>query len=181
MQEAPATTATTEAPAPQGGGFPPFKTESFPSQIFWLVITMALLFVVLWRFAGPRIKGTLSQRRDLIHKDIEVAQESKRKAEQATVAYETPLYEARERARAINNQYREQAAAEVKKAEAEADAKAEKATTEAEARLARIRAEAKSHIVDAAKGAAIEIVVRLTGERISDADAAAAVRATQGS
>lgn len=180
MQESSATTATTEAPA-KPGGFPPFDQTTFPSQVFWLVIVMALLFVVMWRFAGPRIKGTLSQRRDLIHKDIEVAQESKRKAEQATVAYETPLFEARERARAINNQYREQAAAEVKKAEAEADAKAEKATTEAEARLTKIRAEAKSHIVDAAKDAAIEIVSRLTGERISDADAAAAVRATQGS
>ena len=34
--------ATTEAPK-QEGGFPPFKTETFPSQIFWLVITFAFL------------------------------------------------------------------------------------------------------------------------------------------
>src|SRR5215471_10610564 len=135
MQDAPATTATTQAPQ-QGPGFPPFKPESFPSQIFWLVVTMALLFVVLWRFAGPRIKGTLSERRALITKEIETAQENRRKAEQATVAYETPLFEARERARAINNEYRETAAAAVKQAETEADAKAEKATAEAEGRLA---------------------------------------------
>jgi F-type H+-transporting ATPase subunit b len=172
-----ATTTGTEA---EGGvGFPPFKTESFPSQIFWLVITMAVLFVVLWRYAGPRIAGTLTERRGLINREIETAQENRRKAEAATVAYETPLFEARERARAINNQYREQAAADVRKAEAEADASAEKATAEAEARLARIRAEAKSHIADAARDAAVEIVSRLTGERVSDADAAAAVRAAQ--
>jgi F-type H+-transporting ATPase subunit b len=171
------TTSSTEA---SGGGFPPFKTDTFPSQIFWLVVTMALLFVVLWRYAGPRIKGTLSERRALITKEIETAQENRRKAEQATVAYETPLYEARERARAINNEYREQAAAAVKQAETEADAKAERATAEAEARLARIRAEAKSHIADAATEATVEIVSRLTGERISAEDAAAAVRAAQG-
>lgn len=176
MQEA-ATTSGTEAPG--GAGFPPFKTESFPSQIFWLLVTMAILFVVLWRFAGPRIKGTLSERRGLIAKEIEAAQENKRRAEAATVAYETPLFEARERARAINNQYRERAAEEVKKAEAEADANAEKVTAEAEARLARIRAEAKTHIADAARDAAVEIVQRLTGERISDAEAAAAVLAAQ--
>jgi F-type H+-transporting ATPase subunit b len=173
-----ATTTGTEAAS---GGFPPFKIESFPGQIFWLVITMTVLFVVLWLFAGPRIKGTLSDRRALIHKDIETAQENKRKAEQATVAYETPLFEARERARSINNQYREQAAANVKKAEEEADASAEKATAEAEARLAKIRAEAKTHIVQAAQDATVEIVSRLTGERISAEDAAAAVRAAQGS
>lgn len=177
MSGAAATTETTGAE--ENVGFPPFKTESYPSQFFWLAIMLALLFVVLWRYAGPRIKDTLSERRGLIHKEIETAQENRRKAEAATVAYETPLFEARERARAINNQYREQAAADVKKAEAAADASAEKATSEAEARLARIRAEAKSHIADAAKDAAIEIVSRLTGERISDADAVAAVRAAQ--
>ena len=170
------TTSGTQAPS---GGFPPFDTDTFPSQIFWLVVTMALLFVVLWRYAGPRIKGTLSERRALITKEIETAQENRRKAEAATVAYETPLFEARERARAINNEYRETAAAAVKQAESEADAKAEKATAEAEGRLAKIRAEAKAHITDAAKDATIEIVSRLTGERISAEDAAAAVRAAQ--
>jgi len=173
-----ATTEGTGTPK-EGAGFPPFKTESFPSQIFWLVITMAFLFVVLWRFAGPRIKGTLNERRGLISKEIQAAQDNRRKAEAATVAYETPLFEARERARQINNQYREQAAADVKAAEAEADAKAEAVTAEAEARLAKVRAEAKTHIEGAARDAAIDIVERLTGQRISQADAAAAVRAAQ--
>src|ERR1700749_2742969 len=134
-----AETTTTSTAQDAGGGFPPFKTDTFPAQIFWLVITMAVLFVVLWRFAGPRINDTLSNRRAMIHKDLETAQESKRKAEQATVAYETPLFEARERARAINNEYRDKAAADVKKAEAEADARAEKVTAEAEARLGQRR------------------------------------------
>lgn len=173
------TGATTGTEAPGGAGFPPFKTESFPSQIFWLVITMSVLFALLWRYVGPRIHGTLSERRGLINREIETAQENRRKAEQATVAYETPLFEAKERARAINSQYREQAAAQVKKAEAAADAKAERATAEAEARLARIRAEAKEHIAGAAADAAVEIVSRLIGERIARQDAEAAVRAAQ--
>src|ERR1700760_18461 len=113
-----AETTTTGTAQDSGGGFPPFKTDTFPSQIFWLVITMAVLFVVLWRFAGPRINDTLSNRRAIIHKDLETAQENKRKAEQATVAYETPLFEARERARAINEQSRANAAEEMKKAAA---------------------------------------------------------------
>ena len=36
-------TATTEAPKKEGG-FPPFDTTTFPSQLFWLVITFAGLF-----------------------------------------------------------------------------------------------------------------------------------------
>jgi len=177
MAEPTTTTAGTEQPS---GGFPPFKTESFPSQIFWLVVTMAFLFVVLWRYAGPRIRGTLSERRGMIEKELATAQENRRKAEQATVAYETPLFEARERAKQLNNQVREQAAEETRKAEAEADANAERATREAEERLARVRAEAKTHIANAARDAAVEIVERLTGERISPVEAEAAVRLVQG-
>ena len=45
-EEAPHTAATTEAP--HQGGFPPFDTTTFPSQLFWLVVTFAFLFTVLW-------------------------------------------------------------------------------------------------------------------------------------
>jgi F-type H+-transporting ATPase subunit b len=179
MLDAPATTATTAAKAHASGGFPPFKFETFPSQFFWLAITLAVLFVVLWRYAGPRIKQTLTDRRGMIQKEFDAAQENRRRAEAATVAYETPLYEAREQARAMNEQSREHAAQEVKKAEAAASASAERATADAEARLARVREEAKTHIANAARDAAIEIVARLTGERVSGAEAEAAVRAAQ--
>ena len=53
-----------------GAGFPPFKTETFPGQIFWLAITFAFLFVMLWRVAGPRIKGAIHIRREAINGDI---------------------------------------------------------------------------------------------------------------
>jgi len=37
-------TATTEAPKKEGG-FPPFDTTTFPSQLFWLAITFAFLYL----------------------------------------------------------------------------------------------------------------------------------------
>ena len=49
-------TATTQAPKKEGG-FPPFDATTFPSQLFWLAVTFAFLFTVLWRVAGPRING----------------------------------------------------------------------------------------------------------------------------
>ena len=55
------------------GGFPPFKTETFPSQIFWLAVCFAFLFVVLWRVAGPRINGVITSRRGTINADIAAA------------------------------------------------------------------------------------------------------------
>src|SRR5450755_59170 len=104
------TTATTEAP--QGSGFPPFKTETFPSQLFWLAITFAFLFVVLWRVAGPRINGVITLRRGTINGDIQAAQKARGDAEAAGAAYETALAGARKRAGVLAEENRQSLNAE---------------------------------------------------------------------
>ena len=48
----------------------------------------------------------------------------------------------------------------------------------ADARIAATRVEAKGHVIKAAEEAAIAIVARLTGEAVSSADAALAVKET---
>src|ERR1700752_5167914 len=100
MIDSGAMNATTEQPSPKAasGGFPPFKTETFPSQIFWLVITFAFLFVVLWRVAGPRINGVITSRRGTINADIAAAESARGDAESASAAYQTALAGARARA-----------------------------------------------------------------------------------
>jgi Plant ATP synthase F0 len=35
--------------------FPPFDTQQFPSQVFWLLVTFILLYVVMAKVALPRI------------------------------------------------------------------------------------------------------------------------------
>src|ERR1700742_1026764 len=99
MQEPSTTTETTEAPEHKGG-FPPFDTTTFPSQLFWLVITFAFLFVVLWRGAGPRINGVITARRSTINGDITAAQKARGDAEAAGAAYQAALASARARANA---------------------------------------------------------------------------------
>src|SRR5512140_1900675 len=113
------TTATTEVPAKhEGAGFPPFKTETFPSQIFWLVITFAFLFVVLWRIAGPRIKGVLVTRRGQIDGDLAKAQAHRADAESASAAYQSALAAARGRAQALAEENRKRIGGEIDRAKA---------------------------------------------------------------
>ncbi|HEX4292849.1 MAG TPA: hypothetical protein VHZ29_01810 [Rhizomicrobium sp.] len=176
------TTATTAVPPKhEGAGFPPFKTQTFPGQIFWLVITFAFLFVVLWRVAGPRIAGAITTRRNRISDDLAAAQENRSGAEAASAAYQTALVNARGRAQALAEEARKAATDELNRAKSEADAKAAQDVAAADARIAASRAEARSHVVDAARDATIDIVARLTGDSVSADDAAAAVRAALGS
>ncbi|HUO98511.1 MAG TPA: hypothetical protein VMU01_07570 [Rhizomicrobium sp.] len=174
-----APTATgTQVPAHEGSEFPPFKTETFPSQIFWLAITFAVLFVVLWRIIGPKLGKVIGERRGTIAADIETAGRHKSDAETALAAYEASLAAARARAHAEAEESRKDVEAEVEKAKAAAEAEFRDAATKAEAAIAASRAEAATHVTKAAQDAAAAIVTRLIGDTVSPEEAEAAVKAT---
>ncbi|HEX2592811.1 MAG TPA: hypothetical protein VHL34_15015 [Rhizomicrobium sp.] len=180
MQEEPATTTATTEAKHEGAGFPPFKTETFPSQIFWLVVTFAFLFTVLWRVAGPRIKSVLAERRGKINDDLKTAELHRKDAEAAVVAYQAPMIEARERAREIAEQTRAAINREADTAKTNADREASEAQAKAQARIAEVQAQARRNITEVAQGAVVDIVERLTGEKLSQEEAAAAVRQSVG-
>jgi F-type H+-transporting ATPase subunit b len=159
----------------QAGGFPPFDTTTFPSQLFWLAITFAFLFTVLWRVAGPRINGAITNRRGTINGAIAEAGKARADAEAAQAAYEAALAGARARANALAEDTRAQLNAEIAKAKAEADARAHDAMAAADARIASTRESAKAAVTVAARDAAIAIVERLTGDKVSADDAAKAL------
>ena len=169
-----ATTATTEAPKKEGG-FPPFDTTTFPTQFFWLVVTFAFLFIVMWRLAGPKINAAITNRRGTINGAIAEAGRAKAEAEAAQAAYEKALAGARARGNALAEETRQKLNAEIAKAKADADAKASDAMAAAELRIGQTREAAKAHVKTAARDAAIAIVERLTGDKVSAEDATAAL------
>src|ERR1700761_7901406 len=170
------TAATTAVPAKhEAAGFPPFKTETYPSQLFWLAITFCFLFVVLWRVAGPRINAAITGRRQTINGAINDAAKARADAEAAQGAYEDALAKARTRANALAEETRSKLNAEIAHAKAQADAKAHEAMTAADARIATTRENAKSAVQAAARDAAIAIVERLTGDTVSADEAASAL------
>ena len=175
MQAAP--TGSTTQHVAHSGGFPPFDAKTFPSQIFWLAISFAVLFIVLWRFAGPMISSTIASRRQRINDDIAAAQGARSDADAASNAYEAALSTARNRAHALADENRKKVTAEVEGAKAEADRQAQTLVADAERTIAASQAQAKEHVTRAAQDAAAEIVQRLLREQVNPDDAAAAVRA----
>ena len=179
MRDTAQTTATTEQPSHKGAGFPPFRTETFPSQLFWLAVTFGFLFVVLWRVAGPMIQNTIAARRKRINDDLAEAQNARGDADQASVAYQAALAGARARAQALAEENRKSVSSEIEKAKSAADAEALAALARAEQQIAQAREAARAHVTKAAQDASAAIVQRLIGETVSAEDAAAAVRSAQ--
>jgi F-type H+-transporting ATPase subunit b len=171
-----ATTEGTEAAGqPEEAGLPQMNPEHFAGQIFWLVITFGLLFILLSRFTIPKIAGSLAARKNRIEGDLGAAEKSRKDAADALTAYETALAQARGKALALADENRKRIVSEIEGLKSAADAKAQDAMAKAEARIGAERTRAEGSIRSAAAEAAASIVERLLGVAVSGDEAIAAV------
>jgi F-type H+-transporting ATPase subunit b len=156
------TTTHTEA----GGGhkeFPPFEKNTFASQLVSLVIAFVALYLIVSKFALPRVGGTIDARQNKIDGDLAEAQKLKDESDNALRAYESELAAARSRAQAIGAETREKlnAASEAERKTLE-DRLSQK-LADAEKTIASTRAAAMANVRGIAADAAAAIVQRLTG------------------
>jgi F-type H+-transporting ATPase subunit b len=155
--------AHTEADGGHGGGFPPFDSSTFASQLVSLVIAFAALYLIVSRIALPRVSSVIDARQNAIDGDLTQAQKLKDESDAALKAYETELAAARSRAQAISNETREKLNAA---SEAERKALEDKLAVklaDAEKAIAATRVAAMSNVRSIAADATTAIVQRLTG------------------
>ena len=152
-----AATAAEEG-AHSSGGLPQLDIATFPSQIFWLLVTLVVLYLLFTRIALPRIGGVIEERHDAIEDDLDRAAEYKRRAEEAEKAYEQALADARAEAQRIAEAARKEIQAEIDAAIAKADAEIAARTAESEKRLAEIRDQARDAVAEVAGDVAVALV-----------------------
>lgn len=150
--------------AAEAGGMPQLDPAAFGTQIFWLVVTLVVIYFVLTKIALPRIEAVLAERQSTITNDIAAAEELKQKAIEAEQAYNQALADARAEANKIVAEAKAEIQADVDAAAAKADAEIAAKAAESEAAIAEIRAGAVESVKAVAKDAAKDIVAVLGGK-----------------
>jgi F-type H+-transporting ATPase subunit b len=168
--------AVSSCVGPDGSaiGMPQLCADWFPNQIFWLVVTLVVIFLILSRVALPRIAAVLAERQGTISNDIAAAEDLKKKAADAEAAYEKALADARAEAQAIAQRTRDEIKAQLDEAMAEADAKIAAKTAESEKTIDEIRASAMENVETVAKDTAAAVVAAL-GQQADQSQIDAAV------
>lgn len=158
--------ATTEAAAEAGqsAGMPQLNFETWPNQIFWLLVALVIIWFVVAKIAIPRIGGILAERNGTIGKDLAAAEELKAKAKAAEGAYTAALENARVEAAKIIAATKAEIQTVLDKATAEADAQIAAKAAESEKRIAEIRAGAEVAVADVARDTAGALVQALGGQ-----------------
>lgn len=148
-------------------GMPQLDFSTFGNQIFWLIVTLAVIYFVLAKIALPRIAAVLAERQGTITSDIAAAEELKQKAQEAEDAYNKALADARIEAGKIVTAAKAEIQAELDVAAAKADAEISAKAAESEAAIAEIRASA----VESVKAVAKDTTKEILGALGSKADA----------
>lgn len=158
-------------------GLPQMCTDTFPSQIFWLVLTFIFLYVMMSRVTLPKIGRVIEERRDRIADDLGKAEDLKNQSEAAIEDYEQALAEARAKAHVLAQETRDKLNADADARKATVEAELEKKLEAAEARIGETKTAALASIKEVASDTAAAVVEHILDEAGSADAIAAAVDA----
>jgi F-type H+-transporting ATPase subunit b len=155
------TTGTAHADVEHGKVFPPFDSTAFAPQLVWLAITFGLLYILLSRFALPRIGEVIEERNERIQRDLGEAERLKGETEMAIADYERALTEAKGKANAIAKVTRDELAAEVDIERSRVESSLGEKIALAEKQIADTKAKALANVGEIAAEVASAVVAKL--------------------
>lgn len=159
--------------AAQAAGMPQFDIASFPSQIFWLVVSFAVLYAIMATLVLPRIGSTVEARERKIQADLDAAQQANDAARTTAAAQDKALAEARGRAEGVIRAASDAAAAETSAQMHAVGGRLAADITAAERRIGEQQNQAMAGLT----GMAAEIASAILGKLVGSADGAQVARA----
>lgn len=158
-------------------GFPQLNYATFPGQIFWILLSLALMYVLMKGAALPGVDSVIAARKDKVDGALSSASSMQEESAKVTSAYEEEIAKAQDSAKAtlktaqaaIAEKHAQKTAAFVEHAQKRTDAAMQS--------IARAQEEAASWLVDVSAELATDISAHLAGVQTGKAEAKKAVTA----
>ena len=99
----------------ESGGMPQLNPEFWISQIFWLIISFGILFVILSKFILPKIRNNIELRKSQILDNIETAEKQKVESENKLKDYENLILNSKNEAKNYFNDARKKIIEDINK------------------------------------------------------------------
>jgi len=147
------------------------------SQLFWLLVTLAVIYFGIGKAMLPKIMSTMAARDDRIADDLAAAEAARKAADDTEEAYRARMNESRADALKVTAAAKAESARATEARVAEADASIRGKVDEAEARLRAATDAALADIEGVAAEAAQDMVKKLAGVAVGKSEATRAVQA----
>lgn len=151
-------------------------SETFASQIFWMLVFFGFVFFVIGRGMVPKVMQTVEARDSQIASDLAAAEAARNAADTEEEAWRTQSAAQRAQAQELITKAKAEAAKATEARLAKASGAIDARVAEADARIAAARNSALGEIEAVAADAAGTIVSRIAGIEIDAKAAQAAVK-----
>ena len=161
--------------AAESGGMPQLNPEFWISQIFWLIITFGILFIVLTKVILPKISDNLETRKSQILENIETADKQKAESQKKIDEYEKIILDSKLRAKSYFNEAREKILDDINKKRAALEKDLDEEIDEVEKELSELKNKSGEKINKIAAETSAELIKELIGEEVNSSSIAAIV------
>ena len=161
--------------AAESGGMPQLNPEFWISQIFWLIITFGILFIVLTKVILPKISDNLETRKSQILENIETADKQKEESQKKIDEYEKIILESKLKAKSYFNEAREKILDDINKKRAALEKDLDEEISEVEKELSDLKNKSGEKINKIAAETSAELIKELIGEEVNSSSIVAIV------
>ena len=161
--------------AAESGGMPQLNPEFWISQIFWLIITFGILFIVLTNVILPKISDNLETRKSQILENIETADKQKEESQKKIEEYEKIILDSKLKAKNHFNEAREKILDNINKKRAALEKDLDQEIDGVEKELSDLRNKSGEKINKIAAETSAELIKELIGEEVNSSSIAAIV------
>jgi F-type H+-transporting ATPase subunit b len=164
-----------EAFAAESGGMPQLNPEFWVSQIFWLIITFGILYVVLSKLILPKISANLENRKSQILENIEAAEKQREESEQKIKEYEKIIQGSKNEAKNYFKQAREEVLKDIGVKKETLEKELDEEVNKAEIEIKTFRDSAPEKIKKIAVETSSDLLQKLIGAEVNNSSISAIV------
>ena len=164
-----------EAFAAESGGMPQLNPEFWVSQIFWLILTFGIMYLVLSKLILPKISNNLESRKSQILENIEDAEKQREDSDAKLKEYDEIISKSKLEANSIFNQAREKALKDIGAKREVLDKQIDNEIAEAEKEIDALRKNAPDKINKIAIESSSELLQKLIGAQVNNSSISAIV------
>ena len=161
--------------AAESGGMPQLNPEFWISQIFWLILTFGILYIVLSKLILPKISANLELRKSQIQDNIEAAEKQRKDSESKLKEYDDIIFKSKLEAKNIFKDSREKVIKDINNKKETLENQINEEIKKAEKEIEVVKKSAPEKINKIAIEASSELVKKLIGAEINNSSISAIV------
>ena len=163
------------AQSAESGGMPQLNPEFWVSQIFWLLLTFGILYIVLSKFILPKISTNLESRKSQILENIEMAEKQREQSEIKIKEFEKIILDSKNKAKNYFNDARKKVLEDINKKREVLENEINEEIKIAEKDIANLKSNAPEKINKIAIETSADLIKQLIGMEVNNSSISAIV------